>query len=53
METSSKFKRDHRAILKKLSRLLKSEIEPFSLKAAAAELGVSVGYLEYLSPTKF
>lgn len=50
METSSKFKRDHRAILKKLARLLKSKVDPLSLKATAAELDVSVGYLEYRFP---
>lgn len=50
METSSKFKRDHRAILKKLARLLKSKGEPLSLKATAAALDVSVGYLRYRVP---
>jgi len=50
LDATRKTKRDHRAVLKNVKRLLTVSGAPPSLKALARALGVSVGYLEYRHP---
>lgn len=50
-ERRSRQKRNHDAIQSKLRRYLDSSVRPRPMKEVAAELKVSVGYLEYRYPT--
>ena len=50
LDVTHKTKREHRAILRKARRLIKSSDAPPSLKGLAKGVDVSVGYLEYRHP---
>lgn len=52
MDASERLTRDHRAVMRKLSRLMAGAAEPMSLKAVAREVDVSIGYLEYRFPVQ-
>lgn len=47
---SSKIHKDHKAILKRVKRIIKTSGEPLSLNALAIKARVSSGYLEYRHP---
>ena len=50
LDVTHKTKRDHRAILRKARRLIKSSGAPPSLIGLVRGIDVSVGYLEYRHP---
>jgi hypothetical protein len=50
LEVSVRIKRDHRAILRKLSRQVSEKSIPLSLNETSKKLNVSTGYLRYRYP---